>query len=1376
MNVTIRRFLSLIVFFSVLAAPLLAAPQAPVELRVSDTPGWSGAYDEPVGLSPHLHFRVRHLTTGAASPAVKLKVQLSTDSGFSEVLWDSGFVAIASTANLSLTPAIPYTGPALLPGATYMWRAAVQDDQNIPSAYSEVAAFEVAASGTCADLRVTTGVGSEEIQGNPVSVTVWPPSLSAEYVAGDQVSYAFVEVSRTSDFFTTLWSSGPVPTGALSAAQRTPAVSYAGPMLEPGDPYFWRIRVAQTVEGESAWSSAASSFVFLPPDPAMPAPGGFSRTSSSFGSAGYETSDLVACNWDGNNSPDIVEVTRSEPGTLTLYRNIGTSSPSPALPFGESRGGTTLAAVSDFDWNGAADIAVLDQYGLRVYVPDGAGGIELGNELSIPGFGEPVALQVTDTRWDGWLDIIVAYESCVLQIVNAEGVFESIEIMEGFENPVTDLLVTDFEPDDGLQEMWIISGGMLYLCREFGWLQQEWSLGDITRIALADGANPILPELIMAGPQELIHCTVVGDGTGAVELITNVIFSHGQQSDCIDLKGSNLDGVDAPEVVLVTAEGVTIWLRAGANYELYEYVGHPGGAGNLSVALADMNVDNFPDVVVGKSDTPHTIHFNAPRIGASIANSQATQVQFGEAFVEFQVTLDAPPVSMVEVLCETYEEESGGGGGGDGDALPDPRDFLNTQVGPLWYTPSAIWLKFTPGQLSSTFRVPLTSYYQASQWTLHVRIVKVIGGYIGQQTATASVYAMPPTSGSSGQTSGAGVSRDWQIEGEVHDIVHAGNNTYFGGDFSGITWDAQGVAALNLTGERKVKLPNLSGSVRTVAVHPDGSIYFGGLFTIDVGQSLQIKNIAKCDASGNLVTGFAPNPNDAVNAIAFDSYDRVYFGGKFTELLQTPGRVHNRLAWVYCNGQIDTTYNGSNRFGVANSYTPANAEVLVLKVAKSGFASNTEYLLVGGEKFNYALRGVSPYTYSLMLGFSYAFGNFTGFEISGSRVLTGPAFSGPVNAIEVDTSRTIGYQASHPIVIGGAYSVGKYSPTIYTSSFLTVTNFNGEYWAQQGSLTPVHALKFDEHGHLWVGRRATYSMGGTVLTEDPLSVFAWAAQGQQWSYLQQPAGPFNISSGWVESFACGTDEILAVGNFEVVENGQNVAENLAVFSTEAASLGARLNHITTTTNAWGPLRSAAACFNSGGHAGYAIVGPFSKLVIERDNLAAMDAAGHILPWAPRANAPVKAMATDGTKIYFGGAFNQVSGSPRQGVAVALANSDATSALNWTADVSGAQATVEALTLTGSHLVIGGDFMSINGVPYNDVAAVLTSGSGAAIVVNWDVNLMDGSVDQVYSLCLDGTRLFIGGSFLGISGQPSRPGLLAVSLPEAGTPQINPFDA
>ncbi|MCG3185393.1 MAG: hypothetical protein ICCCNLDF_03624 [Planctomycetes bacterium] len=1376
MNATIRRFLSLIVFFSVLAAPLLAAPQAPVELRVSDTPGWSGAYDEPVGLSPHLHFRVRHLTTGAASPAVKLKVQLSTDSGFSEVLWDSGFVAIASTANMSLTPAIPYSGPALLPGTTYMWRAAVQDDQNIPSAYSEVAAFEVAATGTCADLRVSTGVGTEEVQGNPVNVTVWPPSLSAEYVAGDQVNYAFVEVSRTADFFTTLWASGPVPTGALNAGQRTPAVSYAGPMLEPGDPYFWRIRVAQTMKGESAWSSAASSFVFLPPDPAMPAPGGFSRSNNSFGSAGYETSDLVACNWDGNNSPDIVEVTRSEPGTHTLYRNFGTSSPSPALPFGESRGGTSLAAVSDFDWNGAADIAVLDQYGLRVYVPDGEGGITLGNELPIPGFGEPVVLQVADMRWDGWLDIIVAYESCVLLIVNDEGVFESIEIMEGFANPVTDLLATDFEPDDGLQEMWIASGGMVYLCREFGWLQQEWSLGDITQIALADGANPLLPELILAGPQELIHCTVVGDGTGAVDLEPNVNFTHGQKSECIDLKGSNLDGVDAPEVVLVTAEGVTVWLRAGQNYELHEYVGHPGGAGNLAVVLADMNVDNFPDVVVGKADTPHAIHFNTPRIGANIANSQATQVQFGEAFVEFQVTLDAPPVSMVEVLCETYEEESGGGGGGDGDALPDPRDFLNSQVGPLPYTPSAIWLKFTPGQLSSTFRVPLTSYYQASLWTLHVRIVKVIGGFVSQQTATASVYAMPPTSGSSGQTSGAGVSRDWQIDGEVHDIVHANNNTYFGGDFNGITWDAQGVAALNLSGERKVKLPNLSGSVRTVAVHPDGSIYFGGFFTIDVGQSLQIKNIAKCDAAGNLVTGFAPNPNDAVNSIAFDSYDRVYFGGKFTELLQTPGRVHNRLAWVYCNGQIETAYGGSNHFGVANSYTPANAEVLVLKVARSGLASNTEYLLVGGEKFNYALRGAAPYTYSLPLGFSYAFGNFTGFEISGSRVLTGPAFSGPVNAIEVDTSRTIGYQASHPIVIGGAYSVGKYSPTIYTSNFLTVTNFNGEYWAQQGSLTPVHALKFDEHNHLWVGRRAQYSVGGTVLTEDPLSVFAWAALGQQWSYLQQPAGPFNISSGWVESFACGTDEILAVGNFVVVENGQNVAENLAVFSTEAVSLGARLTHITTTTNAWGPLRCAAACFNSGGHAGYAIVGPFSKLVIERDNLAAMDAAGHILPWAPRANGPVKAMATDGTKVYFGGAFSQVSGAPRHGVAVALANNDATSALNWIADVSGAQATVEDLVLTNGHLVIGGDFMSINGSQFNDVAAVFTSGSGTALVTNWDVNLMDGSVDQVYSLCLDGTRLFIGGSFLGISGQPSRPGLLAVSLPEAGAPQINPFNA
>src|SRR5690606_38167785 len=99
------------------------------------------------------------------------------------------------------------------------------------------------------DLRTITGVGAEQVQGNPVSVVMWPPAFSAEFMDDQEVAtHAEVEVSLSADFNQIAWSSGLVQVGAVSNGQRTSLIPYTGEQAGDGAPSFWRIRFSSSPE------------------------------------------------------------------------------------------------------------------------------------------------------------------------------------------------------------------------------------------------------------------------------------------------------------------------------------------------------------------------------------------------------------------------------------------------------------------------------------------------------------------------------------------------------------------------------------------------------------------------------------------------------------------------------------------------------------------------------------------------------------------------------------------------------------------------------------------------------------------------------------------------------------------------------------------------------------------------------------------------------------------------------------------------------------------------------------------------------------------------------------------------------------------------
>jgi len=150
----------------------------------------------------------------------------------------------------------------------------------------------------------------------------------------------------------------------------------------------------------------------------------------------------------------------------------------------------------------------------------------------------------------------------------------------------------------------------------------------------------------------------------------------------------------------------------------------------------------------------------------------------------------------------------------------------------------------------------------------------------------------------------------------------------------------------------------------------------------------------------------------------------------------------------------------------------------------------------------------------------------------------------------------------------------------------------------------------------------------------------------------------------------------------------------------------------------------------------------------RSNLAATLASGKADPnFAPTVNGPVAAVAAtpDGSRVFIGGTFTEVNGVPRQNLAALDA---VTGALveDWQADTTGTLPNVSTLTVSGTRLLVGGKFTGIDGTAKQKLAAIDVT-TGNALTWNTWIN---GAVNEV-RVAPDGTTVWIGGEFTKIRG-------------------------
>ena len=120
--------------------------------------------------------------------------------------------------------------------------------------------------------------------------------------------------------------------------------------------------------------------------------------------------------------------------------------------------------------------------------------------------------------------------------------------------------------------------------------------------------------------------------------------------------------------------------------------------------------------------------------------------------------------------------------------------------------------------------------------------------------------------------------------GVVYTITQVGDLTYIGGQFNSVNGTPRSnVAAVRTDGTLDPTWnPSTNGIVYALAASSDGSkIFLGGTFTT-VGGTSRSRLAAVNPVNGALVSGWTTQANtNAVRALAADSGDRLYVGGNF---------------------------------------------------------------------------------------------------------------------------------------------------------------------------------------------------------------------------------------------------------------------------------------------------------------------------------------------------------------------------------------------------------------------------------------------------------------------------------------------------------------
>ena len=585
---------------------------------------------------------------------------------------------------------------------------------------------------------------------------------------------------------------------------------------------------------------------------------------------------------------------------------------------------------------------------------------------------------------------------------------------------------------------------------------------------------------------------------------------------------------------------------------------------------------------------------------------------------------------------------------------------------------------------------------------------------------------------------------DWVTNGTVNAIAQSGGSTYIGGTFTQVgPRTGAFVGITGATGTLGSLAPQVDGTVGAIAPDGSGGFYIGGDFVAVDGQPQA--NLAHIEPDGTLDPNFSASTNSPVNALAL-SGSTLYVGGDFSKVDNT---THPDAAAVSAtDGSLLPWNPAPNGFVFALA---ASGGVVYLG---GDFTQVENAAGTGTTAQNYA-AAVDPTTGDDTSWNPNPDGDVETLLVSGGNVYLGGTFT-TVNsgvsrnnlaAVSASTGTDTGW---NPNVNGAVYTMALSGSTLY---------FGGAFTSINGSTARSNAAAVS----VSTGTGTAWNPGpdGTV---DSLAVsgstvylggaFTTINSGAASTVTRNNAAAVDASSGydigWDPEPNAEVDAI-SVSSAGLVLGGQFSAVN-AVTRNSAAAIGP-----SGAVTAWnpnladssGPVVNAIAISGSTVYLG----GTFTSVENHsgtgsqaRSNAAAVDATnGDDTGWNPDPDAAVNTIAVNGSTVYLGGSFANVTAASGTGT-TAQANIAAVNATTgddsaWNPAVDGP---VNAIGVTGGLVYMGGNFQTVNTSLTRRFAASVSASSGTAN--SWDPE-PNGPVD---ALAVSGPTVYLGGNFTAIA--------------------------
>lgn len=554
---------------------------------------------------------------------------------------------------------------------------------------------------------------------------------------------------------------------------------------------------------------------------------------------------------------------------------------------------------------------------------------------------------------------------------------------------------------------------------------------------------------------------------------------------------------------------------------------------------------------------------------------------------------------------------------------------------------------------------------------------------------------------------------------------------------------------------------DVAGAVHAIAVGDDGTVYVGGSFGHAGPQ--QGSGVPLSVATGEPIEPF-PTVDGYVEAVVPDGQGGWYISGSF---MHVGGVARNGIAHLLADGSLDLAwsptatgrvlacvggklYLGSSTYdatallfvtqlmaldlaGLPTAWQPPPVTGFVAALVVSG---NTAY--VGGD---FTAVGTEPR--SQLASFDTVTGNLTAW----APRLSANVYHGTstVAALEV---------VGDVLYVGGSFDV------VNGESRVGLAAFDGS-----GQLTSWGAPTYFGSVYALAARGSTIYVGGSfeALGSEVRSGLAAIDGGGQ----VLPWGPATDST--VLALAIDGDTIFVGGWFTRIGG---------VRRSRLAAVG-----LDGSVGGWAPepdpgpeLVTVNGVQQHVGHAVYALAAASAKVFAGgnfdfigsrsvRRGLAAYDTAGRLTAWAPNVEGEVWALAWSAGRLYVGGDFQAISGTPRANLASVSAAGEVSS---WNPRIGGA---VHALLATSEALFVGGAFVAVGGRPYRNLAAVGLDGGPPLTATQSDWNPTPNAV--VTSLAASGGTLYVGGYFTGF-GSTERLGLAAFDSQLGLTPWAPPL--